>query len=111
VRVNYAASVAEVHRVFVALSAALGDEGRVWLDHHLHDVDSTVDRVAGTALVEVFVTSRAWAHRSVRRALADIDRNRDVIAGGDLHLKETKAMTTLGRSEMSTKDHFRASAS
>jgi hypothetical protein len=72
----------------VALSAALADEGRVWLDQQLHEVDSTVDQVAGTALVEVFVTSRAWAHRSVRRALADIDPNRDVIAGGDLQLKE-----------------------
>ena len=74
--------------MFVALSAALADEGRVWLDQQLHEVDSTVDQVAGTALVEVFVTSRAWAHRSVRRALADIDPNRDVIAGGDLQLKE-----------------------
>jgi hypothetical protein len=88
VRIDYAASASEVQRVFVALSAALADEGRVWLDQQLHDASSTVDHVAGTALVEVFVTSRAWAHRSIRRALADIDPNREVIAGGDLQLKE-----------------------
>ena len=90
-RLDYAASAVEVHRVFAALSAALADEGQVWLDQHLHDVDGTIDQIAGTALVEVFVTSRAWAHRSVRRALADIDPNRDVIAGGDLQLKEIEA--------------------
>jgi len=88
VRIDYAASASEVHRVFNALSAALADEGRVWLDQQLHDVDNIVDHVVGTALVEVFVTSRAWAHWSIRRALSDIDSGRKVIAGGDLQLKE-----------------------
>lgn len=87
VRLDYAASAAEVHRVLVALSAALASEGEVWVDQQLHDVNSLADQVAGTALVEVFVTSRAWAHRTIRHAIADIDPDRKVIVGGDLRLK------------------------
>ena len=88
VRVDYAASAGEVYRVFMALSAALAGEGRVWLDAQLHQVDDATEGMIGTAVIEVFVTSRAWAHRSIRRALADIDPERDVIMGGDLQLAE-----------------------
>jgi hypothetical protein len=84
---DYAAPAADVRRVFTALSTALADEGRVWLDRRLQGTELTADQVVGTALVEIFVTSREWAHGSVRRALADIDPERTVIAGGDLRLE------------------------
>jgi hypothetical protein len=86
VRLEYATPGHEIERVLVALGVALADEGEVWLDPQHLSAHRREEDVSGIALVEVLVTSRAWAHRMLRRALEDIDPDRQVIVGGDHRL-------------------------